>query len=67
MPPVSSPCIKICIMDAPSGLCQGCGRTLDEIIGWAALDEAARQALMDELPRRLADARSKLQAARTAP
>lgn len=55
MSAVSSPCIKICVLDAPSGLCQGCGRTLDEIVRWAALAEPARQAIMAELPTRLTD------------
>ena len=29
-----SPCISVCRMDAGSGLCQGCYRTIDEIIAW---------------------------------
>ncbi len=28
------PCVKICTLDARSGLCLGCGRTLDEIARW---------------------------------
>ena len=56
MPVVSSPCIKICVLDAASGLCQGCGRTLDEIARWAALAEPARQAIMAQLPARLTEA-----------
>ena len=28
---VASPCINICVIDAVSGLCAGCGRTLAEI------------------------------------
>lgn len=50
-------------MDAPSGLCQGCGRTLDEIAGWAALAEPARLAVMAELPERLARSRAQRLAA----
>ncbi|MDX7952311.1 DUF1289 domain-containing protein [Lichenihabitans sp. Uapishka_5] len=52
----SSPCVKLCIMDATSGLCCGCGRTLDEIVLWAGLDEAARRTVMRQLPGRMADA-----------
>ena len=52
--PVSTPCVKLCQIDAASGLCLGCGRTLDEIGRWGALDEAARRALMAALPARLA-------------
>ena len=33
--PVPSPCISVCRMDAASGLCEGCLRTLDEIAAWS--------------------------------
>ena len=48
-----SPCVRICTMDAEAGLCEGCGRTLDEIAGWMRMDEAERQAIMAALPARL--------------
>ena len=32
-----SPCINVCRMDAASGLCEGCARTLAEIAGWLSL------------------------------
>lgn len=57
MADVSTPCIQICVIDAPSGLCQGCGRTLAEIAGWGALAETQRLAVMADLPLRLARAR----------
>jgi predicted Fe-S protein YdhL (DUF1289 family) len=31
---VPSPCVNVCQMDAQTGLCRGCLRTLDEIAGW---------------------------------
>ena len=31
---VASPCINVCRMDARSGLCDGCYRTIDEIAAW---------------------------------
>ena len=40
--PVPSPCVSVCRMDAASGLCQGCLRTLDEIAGWSTMDNAAK-------------------------
>jgi uncharacterized protein len=49
----STPCTKICVIDTPSGLCEGCGRTLAEIAGWSRLSEAERLAIMTELPERL--------------
>lgn len=50
----STPCIKVCVIDAPSGLCEGCGRSLAEIAQWSRLSETERQAIMNELPDRLA-------------
>jgi uncharacterized protein len=41
-------------MDACSGLCTGCGRTLDEIAGWAELSNEERRAIMALLPARKA-------------
>ena len=50
--PVPSPCISVCRIDAESGLCAGCFRTLDEITAWRELDEAARRALWRTLVQR---------------
>jgi predicted Fe-S protein YdhL (DUF1289 family) len=35
-PVVPSPCINICTMDAATGLCMGCMRTIDEIATWGS-------------------------------
>ncbi len=53
-PPVfaASPCINVCRMDAESGLCAGCLRTLDEIAGWARASNDARLAILAEVERR---------------
>jgi predicted Fe-S protein YdhL (DUF1289 family) len=53
MAAVASPCTKVCTIDAASGLCIGCGRTLDEIARWLSLPEAERKRIIDELPARL--------------
>jgi predicted Fe-S protein YdhL (DUF1289 family) len=50
--PISTPCIQVCCVDGESGLCLGCFRTLPEIARWSALDDAARAAVMAELPGR---------------
>lgn len=50
---MESPCIKICRYDPALRLCSGCGRTLDEIAGWAALSDAQRARIMAELSARL--------------
>ena len=54
---VLSPCIKVCAVDAASGLCSGCGRTLAEIGAWAGLSDDQRRAVMASLPSRLATLR----------
>jgi predicted Fe-S protein YdhL (DUF1289 family) len=51
---IETPCIKICTLDARSGLCLGCGRTVDEIARWSAMSAAERARVMAELPARLA-------------
>lgn len=50
----ASPCIAVCRLDARSGLCIGCGRSIDEIATWPDLDESARQRILERLrgPRR---------------
>jgi predicted Fe-S protein YdhL (DUF1289 family) len=53
---IETPCVKICTMDARSGLCTGCGRTLDEIARWGTIGDAERALLMRELKGRLARA-----------
>ena len=52
--PVTTPCIKLCVVDREAGLCAGCGRTLAEIGGWLGLSEAERRTIIAELPARLA-------------
>ena len=49
---ITTPCVKVCFIEDESGLCLGCFRTLAEIAGWSGLSEAARAALMAELPQR---------------
>jgi hypothetical protein len=50
---VASPCIQVCAVDAASGLCLGCRRTLAEIAGWSRLPEAERARILAELPARI--------------
>jgi predicted Fe-S protein YdhL (DUF1289 family) len=49
---VPSPCISVCRMDATSGLCIGCLRTIDEIAAWSVLDAHARREILDAIARR---------------
>lgn len=52
-PKPSSPCTKLCILDAATGLCEGCGRTRDEIALWGSMSEPRRRAVMATLEARL--------------
>jgi hypothetical protein len=51
---IESPCVKVCTLDARSGLCIGCGRTVDEIARWIEMSDAERARVTGELPWRLA-------------
>ncbi len=46
--PIVSPCRQICRMGS-DGLCDGCGRTLQEIALWGALPKSGRQTVMDRV------------------
>ena len=52
MKSLETPCINVCLLDEETGLCLGCGRSIGEIAGWAAMSEEERRAVMRELPAR---------------
>ncbi|MCJ2014593.1 DUF1289 domain-containing protein [Methylobacterium sp. J-076] len=52
-PKPSSPCTKVCVLDAVNGLCRGCGRTREEIAAWGLMGEAERRTVMAGLEARL--------------
>ncbi|MFM0414214.1 DUF1289 domain-containing protein [Paraburkholderia aromaticivorans] len=49
---VPSPCISVCRMDASTGWCEGCLRTIDEIAGWSSFDDDAKRAVWDAIETR---------------
>ncbi|MDB5798970.1 MAG: hypothetical protein JWP36_2872 [Paucimonas sp.] len=51
-PAPASPCVNICRMDAGSGLCEGCLRTLDEIAAWGSASNAERRAVLQAVQAR---------------
>lgn len=51
-PDVPSPCVSICRMDAASGLCEGCCRTIDEIAAWSQMDDEDKRAVWQLIGRR---------------
>jgi predicted Fe-S protein YdhL (DUF1289 family) len=57
MSAASSPCIRVCVIDPASQLCEGCGRTLQEIAEWSRLSESERRAIMATLSERLSSRR----------
>ena len=56
MQAVPSPCIDVCRIDAGSGWCEGCSRTIEEIAQWAELDADAKRKVWDLLLQRRAQA-----------
>lgn len=62
-PAIESPCINLCEIDAASGLCLGCARTLDEIATWGSGTPEWRAAVMAALPARREAAATRLNGA----
>jgi predicted Fe-S protein YdhL (DUF1289 family) len=54
---VASPCIDVCRMNAESGFCDGCFRTIDEIASWSAYDDDAKRAVLMRVESRRQGAR----------
>lgn len=52
--PVPSPCVSLCRMDAATALCQGCARTIDEIVAWGTMADEERLAVWDRIAQRRA-------------
>ncbi len=50
-----SPCVNVCQMDAASGWCRGCARSLQEIAGWGSASEARQREILAGLPARRAE------------
>jgi predicted Fe-S protein YdhL (DUF1289 family) len=42
-------------MDAASGWCRGCARSLNEIAGWGGAPEAVQRHVLEQLPERRVD------------
>ena len=53
--PVPSPCISVCRIDAATGLCEGCLRTLDEIAAWGRMDDEGKREVWARLAVRVGD------------
>ena len=44
-----SPCTKNCSLNTSTNICEGCGRTLDEIIEWTRMTDEEKQQVMKRL------------------
>ena len=64
--PVPSPCINVCRMDARSGLCEGCLRTIDEITVWSRLADADKRLVWARIEHRREALSAQLNAERRA-
>jgi prolyl-tRNA editing enzyme YbaK/EbsC (Cys-tRNA(Pro) deacylase)/predicted Fe-S protein YdhL (DUF1289 family) len=53
-----SPCINVCRMDARTGWCEGCWRTIDEIAAWSRWSAAEREPVWVALASRRAATKS---------
>lgn len=49
---VPSPCVSVCRMDAATGWCVGCQRSIEEIAAWGSMPDAAKRAVWKRLPER---------------
>lgn len=57
-PVVASPCVNLCRMNPATGYCDGCLRSIDEIVAWTRLDDSGKRSVLALLPaRRLATKR----------
>ncbi|MBD5801251.1 hypothetical protein AZOA_06580 [Azoarcus sp. Aa7] len=51
---IASPCINICRMSATTGLCEGCFRSLDEIVRWSRSEDADKRRILELVAQRRA-------------
>jgi len=56
---IETPCIKICVIDQDTSLCQGCGRSLEEIARWGSFSDEQRRQIMKQLKARILSTETK--------
>ena len=44
---IESPCIGVCRLE--NEICLGCGRTIDEVVGWYDMTNTEKQLVLDRL------------------
>ena len=50
--PVPSPCVSLCKMNRDTGFCEGCLRTIEEIVAWSGADDDYKRAVWARLRQR---------------
>lgn len=48
---IKSPCVNICQVNL-EGVCQGCGRTTDEIAKWWSMTNEEKQQVLENIEKR---------------
>lgn len=51
---IPSPCVSVCRMNARTGWCEGCFRTIDEIAAWSSMSDMQKRTVWKLLPARRA-------------
>lgn len=52
---LKTPCIGLCKMSDGWGICLGCGRRIEEIMGWVYMTDQERETIILETRDRLKD------------
>lgn len=52
---VESPCVSQCGLDPETNICNGCGRTLDEIRAWKLANNREKLDILNAMARRRAE------------
>lgn len=50
---IESPCNQVCTIEVPTGICVGCGRTLNEIAEWGDANPERQKAILRNLSERI--------------
>ena len=54
---METPCNRVCVIAADSGLCRGCWRSIEEIARWSEMTDQERGKILRGLPERRKQAR----------
>ncbi|MFM7084249.1 MAG: DUF1289 domain-containing protein [Hyphomicrobium sp.] len=46
---MDSPCVKVCLINAQTRLCEGCARTIEEIAAWSTYTHEERHVVLNKI------------------